>query len=160
TYRPGYHLPFGDHTFYTRLALSTLSTIDSVRMAREVLGVEQLPAELESLIVSKAEGNPFFVEELVRSTEELGAIRREGSRLVLARPLDPALVSDTIQDVITARIDRVAEHPRRALGVAAVIGREFSRRLLARVLESDAALDDSLRELRAVELIHERRLFP
>jgi transcriptional regulator with AAA-type ATPase domain/tetratricopeptide (TPR) repeat protein len=160
TYRPGYHLPFGDHTFYTRLALTTLSTSDSVRMAREILGAELLPPELESLIVSKAEGNPFFVEELVRSTEELGAVRREGAQLVLGHPLDPALVPDTIQDVITARIHRVAEAPRHALRVAAVIGREFSRRLLAHVLESEAALDDVLRELRAVELIHERRLFP
>jgi DNA-binding NtrC family response regulator/tetratricopeptide (TPR) repeat protein len=160
TYRPGYRLPFGDHTFYTRLALTTLSTIDSVRMAREVLGTDELPAELESLIVSKAEGNPFFVEELVRSAEELGAIRREGSRLLLARPLDLALVPDTIQDVITARIDRLAEAPRRALRVAAVIGREFSRRLLAHVLGGEAGLDDLLRDLRSVELIHERRLFP
>src|SRR5215510_3078608 len=88
TYRPGYTPPFGDHTFYTRLALTTLSTTDSVRMTRDLLGADQVPADLEALIVGKAEGNPFFVEELVRSVEELGAVRREGSRLVASQQLE------------------------------------------------------------------------
>jgi transcriptional regulator with AAA-type ATPase domain/tetratricopeptide (TPR) repeat protein len=160
TYRPGYTPPFGDHTFHTRLALTTLPTADSVRMARELLGTDQPPADLEALIVSKAEGNPFFLEELVRSVEELGAVRRDGSKLVVARQLDAALVPDTIQDAVTARIDRLAEGPRRALRMAAIIGREFSRGLLGRLVESGTPLDDLLRELRAVELIHEQRLFP
>ena len=148
TYRPGYTPPFGDHTFHTRLALPTLSLDDSVRMARELLG--NVPDDLEALIVSKAEGNPFFLEELVRSVAGLGT----------TGPLDTALVPDTIQDAVTARIDRLAEAPRRALRVAAVIGREFSRRLLSRVVETQTPLDEALRELRAVELIREQRLFP
>ena len=160
TYRPGYTVPFGDHTFHTRLALTSLSTSDSLRMARELLGSDEVPADLETMIVNKAEGNPFFVEELVRSVEELGAVRREGSRLVVARPLHPGLVPDTIHDVVTARIDRLAEAPRRALRVAAVIGREFTRALLGRVIDAEMSLDNALRELRAVELIHERRVFP
>src|SRR5262249_27304929 len=160
TYRPGYSPPLGDQTFHTRLALTTLSSADSVRMSRDLLGADQLPPELEELIVSKAEGNPFFVEELVRSVEELGAVRREGTRLVVSRPLDAALVPDTVQAVVTARIDRRADAPRRALGVAAVIGREFPRRLLDRLVVTGPPLDDVLRELRAVELIHEQRVFP
>jgi DNA-binding NtrC family response regulator/tetratricopeptide (TPR) repeat protein len=148
TYRPGYRPPFGDHTFHTRLALTTLSTDDSVRMARELLGT--VPDELEALVVGKAEGNPFFLEELVRSVGELGA----------AGPLDAALVPDTIQDTVTARINRLGEAPRRALRIAAVIGREFSRGLLSRAVERQTPLDDLLRELRAVELIREQRVFP
>src|SRR5262245_63857229 len=140
TYRPGYTPPFGDHTFYTRLALTTLSTTDSVRMTRDLLGADQVPADLEALIVGKAEGNPFFVEEIVRSIEELGAARREGSRLVATQPLDAALVPDTVQDVVTARVDRLPEAPRRALRTAAVIGRDCSRRLLDEVIESPLSL--------------------
>jgi tetratricopeptide (TPR) repeat protein len=150
TYRPGYRPPFGDQTFHTRLALSTLSSADSGRMARELLEAGQLSSDLEPLIAKKAEGNPFFLEELVRSVGEMGA----------AGPLDAALVPDTIQDAVTARIDRLAEAPRRALRVAAVIGREFSRGLLAQVVERHSPLDELLRELRAVELIREQRLFP
>ena len=160
TYQPGYTPPFGDHTFHTRLALTALDKTDSARMASELLGVDRLPAELEGLIATKAEGNPFFVEELVSSMQELGAVRREGAQLVMTRGLDPALVPDTIQDVITARIDRLGEAPRTAVRIAAVIGREFTRRLLERVVDTPSSLDDRLQELRAVELIHERRLFP
>ena len=150
TYRPGYTPQFGDHTFHTRLALTTLSAADSELMARELPAIGELSADLEALIVRKAEGNPFFLEELVRSVGELGN----------TGPLDAALLPDTIQDSVTARIDRLAEAPRRALRVAAVIGREFSRGLLSRVVESPAALDECLKELRAVELIHEQRVFP
>ncbi len=150
TYRPGYTPAFGDHTFHTRLALTTLSAADIELMARELPGITELSADLEALIVRKAEGNPFFLEELVRSVGELGN----------AGPLDAALLPDTIQDAVTARIDRLAEAPRRALRVAAVIGREFSRGLLSRVVESQAPLDNLLKELRAVELIHEQRVFP
>jgi DNA-binding NtrC family response regulator/tetratricopeptide (TPR) repeat protein len=160
TYRPGYVSALGDHTFHTRLALTTLSTDDSARMVRELLGTDELPRDLEALVLGKAEGNPFFVEELVRSMEELGAVRREGARLAIVGPLDAALVPDTIQDVVTARIARLAEAPRRTLRMAAVIGREFTRRLLDRVTESGTALDEILKELRAAELIHEQRLFP
>jgi transcriptional regulator with PAS, ATPase and Fis domain len=160
TYRPGYTPPFADHTFHTRLALTTLSTADSARMARALLRTDRLPEDLESLVVGKAEGNPFFVEELVRSLEELGAVRREGGRLHVARPLDAPLVPDTVQDVVTARIDRLGEAPRRAVRIAAVIGRRFTRRLLERVVEHERPLDDVLGELRSVELIHEQRLFP
>jgi tetratricopeptide (TPR) repeat protein len=148
TYRPGYRPAFGDHTFHTRLALTALSTDDSVRMARELLGA--VPDDLEALVVGKAEGNPFFLEELVRSVGELGA----------AEPLDATLVPDTIQDAVTARIERLAEPARRALRIAAVIGREFSRGLLGRVVGDHARLDELLRELKAVELIREQRLFP
>jgi DNA-binding NtrC family response regulator/tetratricopeptide (TPR) repeat protein len=150
TYRPGYRPPFSDQTFHTRLALTTLATADSVHMARELLGAGAVTDDVEQLIVSKAEGHPFFLEELVRSVGELGS----------ASPLAAARVPDTIQEAVTARIDRLAEVTRRALRVAAVIGREFSRGLLSRAVENPAQLDDLLRELRAVELIHEQRVFP
>ena len=61
TYRPGYVQPLGERTYFTRLALPTLSTTDSVHMAEAMLGSGRLPVELEALIVQKAEGNPFFV---------------------------------------------------------------------------------------------------
>src|SRR4030095_1934343 len=123
---PGYAPPFGDRTFHTRLALTTLSTADSVRMALTLLRADHLPADLERMIVRKAEGNPFFLEELVRSLEEMGAVRREGERLLVTGGLDAALGPDTIRAVVLARIDRLGEAPRRTLRMAAVIGREFT----------------------------------
>jgi len=115
TYRPGYTHPFGEDTFHTRIALGTLSPEDSVQMAQAVLAAESLPEELKSLIVTKAEGNPFFVEEVVKSLQEVGAIRRDGERYVSAHRLDEIVVPDTIQDVIMARIDRLEEAPKKTL---------------------------------------------
>ncbi len=160
TTRPGYRAPLGHLTFHTALALSTLSDADTLRIAAELLGADRVPAALQSLILDKADGNPFFVEELVRSLQELEVIRRDGSDVVLARPLIQAQLPDTIEDLIMARIERLADGPRRVLRVASVIGREFTRLVLGRVAESSLAVGDALRELTAAGLIHERRLFP
>jgi class 3 adenylate cyclase/tetratricopeptide (TPR) repeat protein len=160
TYRPGYAQPFGEHMYHTRIALSTLSTEDSIQMAQTVLAAESLPDELKAMIVTKAEGNPFFVEEVVKSLHELGAIRREGKRTVLARRVDEIVVPDTIQDVIMARIDRLEEAPKKTLQLASVIGREFTRRLLERIADIQGQIEGRLRELKAIELIYEKALFP
>ena len=160
TYRPGYTHPFGERTYHTRLALTSLSDGDSVEMARGMLAVGDLPAELLELVVRKAEGNPFFVEEVVKSLAEMGAIRREEGRYVVAARTIEMLVPDTIQDVIMARIDRLAEAPKRTLQLASVIGREFTRRLLERIGDLRERTEEFLRELKAIELIYEKSLFP
>jgi class 3 adenylate cyclase/tetratricopeptide (TPR) repeat protein len=160
TYRPGYAHPFGDRTYYMRLALPTLSTADTVQMAQAMLATEQLPEALQALIIQKAEGNPFFVEEVVKALRETGAMRREGDRYVLARPFDETMVPDTIQDVLMARIDRLEEAPKKTLQLAAVIGREFTRRLLDRLADIQGRTEPYLQALKALELIYERRLYP
>jgi len=160
TYRPGYVHPFGERTYHTRIALDTLSGEDSVQMAQALLSAESLPDDLKALIVRKAEGNPFFVEEVVKSLQEVGAIRREGNRYVLTKRLDEIVIPDTIQDVIMARIDRLADAPKKTLQLASVIGREFTRRLLDRIADLRGRTEDFLRELKAIELIYEKSFFP
>jgi class 3 adenylate cyclase/tetratricopeptide (TPR) repeat protein len=160
TYRAGYTNPFGERSYVTRVVPAALSAEDSARMALAVLATDGLPDELRSLLGRKAEGNPFYVEELVKSLEESGALRRVGTRYELARSVTELAVPGTIQDVIAARIDRLQEAPKRTLQLAAVIGREFTRRLVDRLDEIRERTDDFLRELTALELIHERHLFP
>ncbi|HET9488909.1 MAG TPA: sigma 54-interacting transcriptional regulator [Methylomirabilota bacterium] len=160
TCRAGHALPLGDRTVHTRLALAALSTADSVHVARATLGADELPGELESAIASKADGNPFFVEELVRSLLETGALRREGGRVALARGLDEVVVPDTVQDVILARIGRLDPSARRTLQLASIVGREFGRRLLDHVIGEPERVGLALRQLTAVELVYERTLFP
>jgi class 3 adenylate cyclase/tetratricopeptide (TPR) repeat protein len=160
TYRPGYAHPFGEHTYHTRIALDTLSAEASVQMAQSILAAEGLPEELKALIVGKAEGNPFFVEEVVKSLREIGALRREGDRYIVSRRPDDIVVPDKIQDIIMARIDRLAEAPKKTVQLASVIGREFTRRLLDRISEIRERTEDVLRELKATELIYEKSLFP
>jgi class 3 adenylate cyclase/tetratricopeptide (TPR) repeat protein len=160
TYRPGYANPFGERTYYTRIVPAALSAEDSARMATAVLATDVLPDGLRSVIGAKAEGNPFYVEELVKSLEESGALRREGERLALTRPLTAVAVPESIHDIIAARIDRLAEAPKRTLQLAAVIGREFTGRLVDRLAEIRERSDEQLRELTALELILERRVYP
>ena len=160
TYRPGYASRFGERSYFTRVVPAALSAEDSARMAAAVLATDTLPEELRTFVAAKAEGNPFYVEELVKSLEESSALRREDGRLALARPLTEIAVPGTIQDVIAARIDRLPEAPKRTLQLASVIGREFTRRLVDRLAEIRERSEEFLRELTALELIHERRLFP
>src|SRR5262245_34731381 len=160
TYRPGYVPPFGDRSYYTRLAVTALSTEASAEMTRGMLAAERLPDTLQTLIAGKAEGNPFFVEEVVKSLQELGAIRPEPGGYVLTRVLNEVVVPDTIQDVIMARIDRLAEAPKKTLQLASVIGREFTRRLLDRISNIRGETERFLRELKGIELIYEKSLFP
>ena len=160
TYRTGYRHPFGEHSYHTRIALSTLSNEDSVQMAHAALGASDLPENLRALIVRKAEGNPFFVEEVVKSLQELGAIRRVDDRYVLGTRLDEIVIPDSIQDVIMARIDRLADAPKKTLQLASVIGREFTRRLLDRIGDIRERTEEFLRDLKAIELIYEKTLFP
>ena len=160
SYRPGYASPFGERSYFTRVVPGALSSEESARIAQAVLAADALPAELRTMIVAKAEGNPFYIEELVRSLEETGALRTVKGRLALTRPLSQIAVPGSIQDVIAARIDRLAEAPKLTLQLASVIGREFSRRLVDRVSQIGESADGALRELSALELIHERRRLP
>jgi class 3 adenylate cyclase/tetratricopeptide (TPR) repeat protein len=160
TYRPGYVHPFGERSYHTRIVIHALPQAQSVEMAGAMLGIGELPPDLAGLVVRKAEGNPFFVEEVVRSLLEIGAIRNAGKGWTLAKSLDEVVIPDTIQDVIMARIDRLEDACKRTLQLASVIGREFTRRLLDRIVDTPGRTEEILRELKAIELIYERSAFP
>jgi class 3 adenylate cyclase/tetratricopeptide (TPR) repeat protein len=160
TYRPGYASPFGERSYFTRVVPAALTAEDSARMAAAVLATDSLPDELRTILSAKAEGNPFYVEEMVKSLEESGALRRAGTRYELARPPSEISIPGTIQDVIAARIDRLSEAPKQTLQLASVIGREFTRRLVDRLAEIRERTEEFLRELTALELVNERRRYP
>lgn len=160
TYRPGYRHPFGERTYHTRIGLTALSSADTVVMAQSMLAVDRVPDELQQFIFRKAEGNPFFVEEVVKELREVGILRPAGARYVVDKPLDAIDVPDTIQDVIMARIDRLDEAPKKLLQLSSVIGREFTRRLLDRISDRPTEIEEGLHALKASELIYETRVFP
>jgi tetratricopeptide (TPR) repeat protein len=160
TYRPGYENPFGERTYTTRIGLRTLSDHDSLRLAAGMLAMSEFPPELRDLIVRKAEGNPFFLEEVLKSLLEVRALRQRDGRYVLTKPIVELYVPDTIQDVIMARIDRLEEVPKRALQLASVIGREFTVRLLERISDVQAHLERFLQQLKVLEFIYERSFSP
>jgi class 3 adenylate cyclase/DNA-binding winged helix-turn-helix (wHTH) protein/tetratricopeptide (TPR) repeat protein len=155
TYRPDYAHPFGERTYYTRLVLPALSPAESMRIAQAMLATEALPEEVRTLILQKAEGNPFFVEEVVKSLQESGSLERMGHRHGAAKPIGEVGVPGTVQDVLMARIDRLEDPTKRTLQLAAVIGRTFSRHLLDRLAGDQAQTEASLQALKASELIYE-----
>jgi len=115
--------------------LSPLSETDSRVLVNNLLEIEALPESLRKLILAKAEGNPFFVEEVIRMLIDRGGITRQDNKWTVTREINNIEIPDTLQGVLTARIDRLPEEAKRTLQIAAVIGRKFQVRVLEKVLE-------------------------
>jgi class 3 adenylate cyclase/tetratricopeptide (TPR) repeat protein len=147
THRPGYIPAFVDPAIRTDLPLATLTADASARVAAEVLGGDALSEDVSRLITAKAEGNPFFVEQLIKTMVERGVLSREGHRWVLAAAVDGTSVPGNVHDVIMSRLDRLGDALKRTLQAAAIIGREFSQALLERVVEQAGRTDRQLQEL-------------
>jgi predicted ATPase len=159
THRPGSAQAL-ERTYSTRLSLEPLAEEESAAFVRGVLGAATVPPELDRLVSEKAEGNPFYTEEVVRSLLETGVLTEADGHKALTRSLREVRIPDTIQEVILSRIDRLDRHARDALQLASVIGREFTFRLLQRISHPQSRFEDALAELKAVELVYEKAYFP
>ncbi len=145
---------------YTELRLRELTPGQSRQLIASLLRIADLPTGVGDLILEKAQGNPFFVEEVVRALIEAGAVYRDGEAWRARPALGGVAVPESIQGVILSRVDRLQEETRRVLQGASVIGRVFRRRLLARVTQQEADLDRALWELEERALIYEGRVTP
>jgi len=139
TYRSGYRPSWIEKSYATQITLSLLSNEESQTVVRSVLQNAEIPDGLIGTVLSKAEGNPFFLEELARS--------------VLEHP--DVSVPDTIQGVVMARVDRLPEGHKRLLQTASVLGRELSLSLLTKVWEPAEDLTPLLSDLKRWELLYE-----
>ncbi|MCB0001487.1 MAG: AAA family ATPase [Anaerolineae bacterium] len=119
------------------LHLSPLTEADSLQLVTNLLEIDALPEGTRTRILAKAEGNPFFVEEVIRMLidEEL-IVRRDGNWTV-AREIESLDIPDTLNGVLAARIDRLSDEARHVLQIAAVIGRQFYTRVLENVLTEE-----------------------
>ncbi|HKZ07539.1 MAG TPA: AAA family ATPase [Methylomirabilota bacterium] len=144
TYRPGYRPRWGDRSSGTQLSLSPLGSAESRRLVAALPGGAPLSEAAIARILDKAEGNPLFLEELTRAAAESGDGGADGP------------VPDTVQDVVSARVDRLPEPARRLLQCAAVVGRAFSVAVLRAVCEEPEELDRTLRLLTHLEFLEER----
>jgi len=116
------------------MTLNPLSDADSRQLVANLLEIESLPDRVRSIILQKAEGNPFFVEEVIRMLIERGAIVKKGEGWVAEKEIENVDIPDNLQGLLLARIDRLPEDVKRTLRVASVIGRQFSVRVLEEVL--------------------------
>jgi class 3 adenylate cyclase/tetratricopeptide (TPR) repeat protein len=143
-YRPGYRPPWMDKSYAGQAPLQPLSRNDSIHMVRSVLRPERLLDLVTEEIITKGDGNPLFLEQLALHAGEARDLRSD------------LMVPDTIHDVVMARIDRLPGESKKFLQIAAVIGREFSPRLLGAVWTGSGSLETHLRELSRLEFVYER----
>src|SRR5262249_37391284 len=144
TYRPGYRPAWMDRSYVTQVALQPLTSQDSLRVVQAVLPTAALTGPLGPRLLAKAEGHPFFLQELARTVGEHGP-----------DPAAPA-VPDTVQAVLLARIDRLLAPTKRLLQTAAVIGKDVTLPLLQAVTDlPEEALHRDLEHLQAAEFLCE-----
>lgn len=117
------------------LTLEPLRLDESRKLVSNLLEVEALPATVRDLILEKAEGNPFFVEEVIRMLIDRQAITNVNGRWQSSVDIEGIRIPDNLHGLLLARIDRLPEDVKQTLRIAAVIGRQFSTRVLEHVLK-------------------------
>lgn len=154
TFRSGHEPPVAPGAGVTHVTLRQLAGVDIAELARAVLGAPLGDAAL-SLVAERTGGNPLFVEQLATSMVESGVLVPDGDDLELTVPPDRIDLPTTLQDVVLARIDRLARPTREVLQVASVLGREFPLELLDR-LATTGSNEVHLARLEEVELLQRR----
>ena len=142
---------------FTGLQLRPLSAEEGGRLVDSLLAISDLPPRLRALIQEKTEGNPFFVEEVVRTFIDDGLVVRgkSGARWRASGDGSEIHVPDNVQAVLAARIDRLEADARKTLQLASVVGRSFYYRVLARVVDLIGDLNTQLLTLQQTQFIEE-----
>ena len=145
---------------YKSIELEPLDENNSRELVASLLEIEDLPESVRSLILTKAEGNPFYVEEVIRSLLDSQLVVREGGHWHATSAIEGIAVPDTLAGVINARLDRLDDESRRVAQSASVIGREFEFDTLSDIYGVTRVLDPALTVLERRELIHENAELP
>ncbi|MCI0528983.1 MAG: tetratricopeptide repeat protein, partial [Nitrospira sp.] len=148
TYRPEYRLPWAGKPYVTQLTLRRLTPEDSLRIVHSVFQEKTVLEPLSQVILGKAEGNPFFLEELAQTVVGQGGFHPN------------VTIPNTIQGVLMARIDRLPDDAKQVLQTASVLGREFSLRLLDVIWDGTGAPGPYLVKLKRLEFLHEKTRTP
>src|SRR5262249_52619053 len=155
-YRPEYQHAWGHKTYYTQLWLDPLPPARADELLLALLGDDPSLAPLTRLFIERTEGNPFFLEESVRTLVETGVLVGMPGTYRLGQDVTTFQVPATVQAVLAARIDRLSPEDKRLLQSAAVIGKDVPAALLYAIAEvPEAALHQSLSRLQAAEFLYE-----
>jgi len=142
---------------YHAIELEPLHAEQTDTLLTNLLGMKDFPKNIRDLIIEKADGNPFFVEELIRSLIETKQILRENSHWKAVNESAKVSLPNTLRGVLGARIDRLPELSRHVLQNAAVIGRSFDIRILKRLTSLNGGLDSHIQYLKEADLIEPAR---
>jgi tetratricopeptide (TPR) repeat protein len=160
TSRPGYRPKWGEKSYHNQIAPSRLSNGEVGEMIGSILDSKSVTKALSKLVIDKADGIPFYVEEIIKSFTESGIIVERKDGYDVSKGIAEMNVPDTIQDIIMARIDRLEESHKSTLQFASVIGRDFNYKLLKELMEAGDKLQDCLTNLKRSELVFEKSIFP
>jgi class 3 adenylate cyclase/tetratricopeptide (TPR) repeat protein len=153
-FRPEYRADWMEAPFYRAIDLAPLGPDAARELLDELLGTDPSLGELADRIAERSGGNPFFMEEVVQSLAESGALAGARGAFLLARP-DEVSIPTRVRSILEARIDRLAEREKRTLQTASVIGKRFAEGVLVRVLDlSEPDLVPALRMLEDGGFVH------
>jgi len=160
-FRPEYHAEWMQRSYYQQLPLLPLGPEGINELFADLLGSDPSLKNLRELIKGRTGGNPFFIEEILRSLIETGAVAGTKGAYHLATPSEEIGLPATVQSVLAARIDRMPEREKRVLQTASVIGKKFSEPILRRVAElEDGDLAAALHALTSAEFLYLETLYP
>ncbi|MFN8164341.1 MAG: adenylate/guanylate cyclase domain-containing protein [Solirubrobacterales bacterium] len=160
-FRPEYSPPWRGSEAYCGISLEPLRRQDTRELLRDLAGEDRSLDELDEPIHERTQGNPFFIEEIVRELAESGHFEGDRGAYRLVRPIEDAGVPVTVQAVLAARIDRLDPAAKRLLQVASVVGKEISGRALGLTAGLDAEqIDPALGRLIEAGFLYEAELYP
>jgi class 3 adenylate cyclase/tetratricopeptide (TPR) repeat protein len=145
---------------YEEIRLQDLSLSEAQAMLESLLKTETIPSDLKRFVRDKAEGNPFYLEELVNSLIESETLLRDNGSWKITRPITESDISSTINGLIAGRLDRLEKGTKRILQEASVIGRAFLYEILKRATELGDRIDPGLNALERLDLIRTRTIQP
>jgi len=161
TYRSDYQDEWGARGQYRQVRLKPLLHEGIEQLLRDLLGTEPALFSVKRLLMDRAEGNPFFLEEIVRTLVETGVLSGQRGAFRVAEPVSSIEVPPQVQTVIASRIDRLPPEQKRLLQEAAVIGKDVPFALLGMVSGlAEQELRSCLAELQVAEFLYETKLFP
>ncbi len=145
---------------YTEIQLKPLTSSQQNQLVDNLLKIADLTSGLREQIQEHAEGNPFYLEEIVRDLIERGAIVRSGDHWQATREITDVTIPDTLQGVLLARLDRLEEDVRQTLQLASVVGRSFLYSILEVIGGAEQQLNQHLAQLQRVDLVREKARIP
>jgi class 3 adenylate cyclase/tetratricopeptide (TPR) repeat protein len=160
-YRPEYHHGWGGKTYYRQLRVDPLPAARADELLDTLLGNDASVTALKTLLITRTEGNPLFLEESVRTLVETGVLTGAAGAYRMDRSAGHVQVPATVQAILAARIDRLRPEIKRLLQAASVIGKDVPMALLEAIADvGDDELRQALAELQTAEFLYEARLFP
>jgi class 3 adenylate cyclase len=160
-FRPEYRADWMRKSYYRQIALAPLGPEEIEELLADLLGRDPSLRGLAAAIHARTGGNPFFSEEVAQALIESGQLQGQRGAYRLVTPLERLEVPASVQAVLAARIDRLPEREKQLLQTAAVIGKEFSQPVLARVAGlPERELREALAALQRAEFVYEGQLYP